>query len=226
LDVSVRTANAFSTLGWFNDPLTKSLIELDEIEFVATLFHELFHATIWINGQVSFNESFANAFGYWTALEFFKNNMLELKELSKQKLDRHCRFSKLILTTKTKLNDVFTSNITKEEKSLQKEALYLDFKKTLNLGAEMGTETKNGKFNDSLNNAYFIAISTYYDDFDIGLEYLILNENSKQALIELQNLISEEPSIEPKMRVQEWIKKKRQSNPLKNENLCHDLHGL
>lgn len=62
-DVYVRTAGAYSTLGWFRDPLMPGMLKWTEYDLANTILHELAHATVWIPGSVQFNESFANYVG-------------------------------------------------------------------------------------------------------------------------------------------------------------------
>lgn len=71
LDVEVRPASAFSTLGWFADPLLSSTAAEPPVGLVETIVHELFHATVWRKGDAVFNESAANWMGHRGAIAFF-----------------------------------------------------------------------------------------------------------------------------------------------------------
>ena len=61
MDVAVVGARAYSTLGWFEDPILNTILFDAEYRFAGTLFHELAHERVFVKGDTSFNESYAVA---------------------------------------------------------------------------------------------------------------------------------------------------------------------
>ncbi len=70
-DTTIRTSAAFSTLGWFDDPLLSHLLRFDKIALSEVVFHELFHNTLYVKGAGAFNESAANFIGHRATIDFF-----------------------------------------------------------------------------------------------------------------------------------------------------------
>jgi predicted aminopeptidase len=72
-DTFVRPAVAFSSLGYFNDPLLSNLLELDHVVLAGVIIHELFHRTYFLPSNAMFDESAANYVGSRGAVEFFNH---------------------------------------------------------------------------------------------------------------------------------------------------------
>jgi predicted aminopeptidase len=70
-DTYVRPAIAFSSLGFFNDPLLSNLLKLGRVELAGVIIHELFHRTYFLASSVMFDESAATWVGNRGAVDFF-----------------------------------------------------------------------------------------------------------------------------------------------------------
>jgi predicted aminopeptidase len=92
-DVYVRPADAFSTLGFFNDPLLNTTLKGDSLDLANTVIHELTHNTFYASGQAPFNESFAMFVGARGGAAFFRSRG---QESAAAKLDAEWGDDKLL----------------------------------------------------------------------------------------------------------------------------------
>ena len=73
-DVLVAEVAAYSTLGWFDDPILSSFLGYDEASLADLVFHELAHSVVYVAGDSAFNESFAGFVGNEGALRWLADN--------------------------------------------------------------------------------------------------------------------------------------------------------
>jgi predicted aminopeptidase len=128
LDVYKRTAGAYSTLGWFEDPVLPQMLSWSEERLANTLIHELAHATLWIPGSVAFNESFASFVGDEGAARYLADthgpDSAPAVEVRRRQRDR-ARFRALLYGLYQDLDSAFSDPaLTSDQKLARKAALY------------------------------------------------------------------------------------------------------
>jgi predicted aminopeptidase len=128
LDVHVRTAGAYSTLGWFRDPILPGMLRWPEADLAETVFHELAHATLWIPGSVAFNESFASFVGEAAARRWLADSYgaASAEVAAYDRSDRDARrFEALLHTLYLDLDAVYRDpSLTDETRRARRDALY------------------------------------------------------------------------------------------------------
>jgi predicted aminopeptidase len=72
LDTYIRGVSAYSTLGWFRDPVLSSMLEYKDYELVNTIIHETVHATVFVKSEADFNERLATFIGNKGTEAFYK----------------------------------------------------------------------------------------------------------------------------------------------------------
>jgi predicted aminopeptidase len=172
MDVYVRPASAFSTLGWFDDPLLSTTLRGDSVEIAATVIHELTHNTIYVRGHADYNESFATFVGYRGAEAFFRSRGDEGNAARAAARWRdELRLSRFYGALAAQLERVFASGAPPAEVRRAKEAAYAQAADQL---AAATFETLDGPrlARRPLNNAVLLAQRVYLtrlDDFDAVL---------------------------------------------------------
>lgn len=79
-DVDLRSVSAWSTLGWFSDPVLSSMLNKSKGNLCNLIFHELFHATYYAKSSVDFNENLASFIAHKATLRFLANDTAALND--------------------------------------------------------------------------------------------------------------------------------------------------
>ncbi len=79
-DVDLRSVSAWSTLGWFSDPVLSNMLNRSKGSLCNLIFHELFHATYYAPSSVDYNENLASFIAHKATLQFLKNDSTELNK--------------------------------------------------------------------------------------------------------------------------------------------------
>jgi predicted aminopeptidase len=134
LDVIARPVDAFSTLGWFADPLFSFMSSYDEAEVADLVIHEMTHATIFLKGSrigasvdtAQFNEELATFVGREGALLYLAKvhgaDSPEIKAAEAKREDAET-FASYLAGTAKELESVYSSNAGDDEKRRRKAAI-------------------------------------------------------------------------------------------------------
>lgn len=111
VEVYVAGVSAYSTLGWFDDPVTSALLAQSPDRVAATLFHELAHRAVYAKGDTTFNESFASVVED-KALERWLEQQAAAGRLEEAALQRQRRdaFTQLILAAQTRFATLYAGS--------------------------------------------------------------------------------------------------------------------
>lgn len=173
LDTYVRPSGAFSTLGWFNDPLLNTVLRYDDVSLANTVIHELVHNTMYLPGQAGFNESFANFVGDRGAIDFFCNREGEAsRECSAAKGDwaDNLLFGAFLSDLVHRLEALYDrTDLDRAGKLAEKERLLEDSKRrfTADVRPRLRTTAYLRFDQRPLNNAVLIGMRLYYEELDL-----------------------------------------------------------
>lgn len=126
-DTAIGRAIAFSTLGWFADPLLPHLLKYDQETLADTIFHELFHSTFYLPGQTALNESLANFAGHRGAIAFFAYETGSAAETTRHAAtswESELALSGFFAESAEKLVTLYASALAEDEKLRQREMLF------------------------------------------------------------------------------------------------------
>tara|TARA_R110002072_G_scaffold89232_3_gene199839 strand:+ start:17945 stop:18955 length:1011 start_codon:yes stop_codon:yes gene_type:complete len=163
-DVYVGGVAAYSTLGWFDDPLLNTFLFRDDARLAGVLFHELAHKVLYIDGDTVFNESFATAVERHLLQRWLEaNHQPEVFTAYLESEARRAEVIGLILTAREELKILYGSDLSLEQKLRQKSVVIAGLKSTYrSRQAEWSAGNEFAHWiEQDLNNAHLGAIGAY-----------------------------------------------------------------
>jgi predicted aminopeptidase len=164
LDVFVVGIPAYSTLGWFDDPVLNSIISYPDAELARLLFHELAHQVVYVSGDTVFNESFAVAVELEGVYRWLARDGDPTKRTAFDLFQqRKGAFIDLVMKYRDRLRTLYASAVSDAEKRRKKAETFAAMKaEYLTLKASWeGFGGYDRFFAQELNNAHLVPVATY-----------------------------------------------------------------
>lgn len=109
-DVQLYPVTAYSTLGWFDDPILSSFVYYDDASLADLIFHELAHSVVYVPGDSRFNEAFAGFVGNRGAIAYLKANGGDADEY-RERLDAAVAYARFLRDWRDRLADLYRAPI-------------------------------------------------------------------------------------------------------------------
>ncbi len=179
-DVFVAGIDAYSTLGWFDDPVLNTFIRRSENFLAGLIFHELAHQRIYVKGDTTFNESFARTVEVEGVRRWLSAvGTPERQHVYEREVERQQQFIALITATRNELKAIYASATSDDDKRSAKRAAfeklsqhYAERRKEWN-----GFDGYDKWFANSLNNAKLGSVGAYTEKVP-AFEALLRNNNN------------------------------------------------
>lgn len=182
LEVYVGGAIAYSTLGWFDDPVLNTFVNYPDANLAGLIFHELAHQQLYVKNDSAFNEGFATLVEMegvkrWLAA----NSRVGGDDLALQKYQtlkqRKKTFVAMINATNDKLRSLYGSTASEEEKRQQKSNIILQLREQYQLTKKQWDNYTgyDAWFGSDINNAQLASVATYQDYVPAFQQLLIEN---------------------------------------------------
>ncbi|MCC5865091.1 MAG: aminopeptidase [Wenzhouxiangella sp.] len=163
LDVAVFPAVAYSTLGWFSDPVLNTMLAWDDARLAAFLFHELAHEKLFVPGDLAFNEAYAvtvERFGVRRWLQHYGQPGL-LADWERGRADAAV-LVELLLAARADLSELYRQAPDAGQLQAAKQARFAQLQSDLaGAAAERDSRLLASWSERRLNNAHLVMTATY-----------------------------------------------------------------
>lgn len=162
-DTAVMPAVAYSTLGWFADPVLNTMLAYDDTWLAGLIFHELAHEKLYVRDDTAFNEAYARLVEREGVRRWLRARR-EHDRLRDWELDqvREQAFVDLLLATRVELIDVYARDLPEAAMAQAKQEQFRLLQERIRqFGDQHGNDRYAGWLRIELNNAYLASLATY-----------------------------------------------------------------
>jgi predicted aminopeptidase len=210
LDVNVRPADGFSTLGILIDPIYSFMQDASVYSLANLIIHEQAHASIFLKNQVEFNEEAASFIGGEGALFFLRRLYGDSSEQVRDALEKRNDFT-IFLSDIRRLHDLLqvmytNDSLSVESKLKRKQAIIAAFQQEFDQTYSQRYATGRFKGFTSLkvNNAYLNDMMTYFRD--LSLMYALFDHNGRDLKKTISQLLQfKRERGDPKVRLRHML---------------------
>jgi len=164
----VRGVPAYSTLGWFDDPVLNTFVRYPDGELARLVFHELAHQVLYVKGDSTFNESFATAVEQvglerWLAAREAAGGDPALRREWQRFAERREQFLALLKRYRGELEAAYASPVPDDEKRASKREIFASLRRDYEALKEQwgGYAGYDRWFAQPLTNAHLASVATY-----------------------------------------------------------------
>lgn len=169
-DTYVRSAVAFSSLGFFDDPVLSNLLELNRVELAGVIIHESFHRTFFLPSDVMFDESAATWVGSRGTIDFFEQTEGSESHdamLARQVYESDVKFAAFLLQEEASLLRLYQSGLARDEIMRRREHIFAQIKTDYaQLKPRLSGLERFDLDRQPLNNAVLLNYLIYFHDFE------------------------------------------------------------
>jgi len=204
-DVYLADIPAYSTLGWFDDPLLNTFIQWPTARLAELLFHELAHQRLYIDDDSAFNEAFATAVGQLGTARWLAQHATEPERANYAvELGRREQFLHLAATTRERLMAVYAGSGDEASQRADKQRILAELRERYQaLKREWGGYSGYDRwFAQDLNNAKLAGVSTYHRQVPAFVALFTQEGQDFAAFYRAAAVIGQLPPAEREARLQ------------------------
>ena len=205
-DVYVGGVPAYSTLGWFDDPILSSMMRWDDDELAGTIFHELAHQLIYVKDDSSFNESFASFVQEEGLRQWRQSRGLPAQNVREQTMDDG--FTWLVMDLRDRLKTLYASGVDEQTMAAAKQQTIDDFRVRYAQWRDLdwpGDHRYDAWVNGPINNARLLPFGIYDRWTPVFLALFRHSEGQWPAFYASVREFARQPYQQRQRSLQQWL---------------------